>query len=716
MSANELGFDNLLWFMGVVEDIDDGQFLGRCKVRAFGIHPESKVDVPTEDLPWAFMIAGTYNAAVKPPQINSWVFGFFMDGALAQHPMLLGSMIGMPTTLASLDPNGGFGNQSHYSTTLPPMAGDPLQLGDSASMESIGTAKDTVEEFIGQSISDEDMNMLVRATAAEASANASERAAVAGVILNRVKSPSYPNTISGVLNQKNQFQAVTGTKNDPGASRNFTNMSNQTGGQVVGAIIAGLPNQTQGWLNFTAADPRAYGAGTNVGFMADVANADGSQRIGGTLFGTVGGGAGGTAATAGGGGGYSSLGQTSNPMCSSMFQPNLSGLARGEGIGNTYVPFSNAIGSRNGAPGSGYGAQYPYNWVHETESGHAFELDDTPGNERVSLTHKSGSQVEMDTSGRVIIKTTGDSWIIVEKNSTAKIRGDWGIQADGHVNITALNDMSVNCVGDLTTTVNGNYNLNVAGDYNLNVGLVNKSRAMEHTVQATQGSVHLDAKENIQVRSDKTMTLESGESLNLNVKAGPLNMKASGDSINMNSTADIVQTADTDVKIHSGGIAAITSETLLCLNSKSDLTLVSDAGVAIEADKIFNSADAFTVKGDNVVISSGGKLGLKGSSIELDTSTVKGPIPAGKGTAGSGSSVSTGAPPNKPDALSIDGDAALGQTELPKPPTRKVPVRAKVNNSSGEGAFGSSDDYGEGLGSGPTNTLTDDVMSVRGIG
>ena len=688
MAANELGFDNLLWFMGVVEDIDDGQYLGRCKVRAFGIHPESKVDVPTEDLPWAFMIAGTYNAAVKPPQINSWVFGFFMDGPSAQHPMLLGSMIGMPTTLPSLDPYKGFESQGHASSSISEY---PIQ-----SSALTGSVKDRAKEM-GDYIKSKGYT--------EEQTN--------GILANIYRESAFdPAAVgdSGTSHGLFQMHNSRSTKMKnlvPNWETNWKGQIDQALDDDVGPrYMEETKNMSSGdaaywWqVKFERPADQVLGGNNDRKQRGFIAALMGNDYDGSSIFGDIG-------IPAGGGGGQSSLAQTSNPMSTSMFQPNLSSLARGENIGNTHVPFSNAMGARNGAPGSGYGTQYPHNWVHETESGHAFELDDTPGNERVSLTHKSGSQVEMDTSGRVIIKTTGDNWIVVEKNSTAKIRGDWNVSADGHVNITSLNDMNVNCVGDLTTTVNGNYNLNVAGDYNLNVGLVNKSRAMEHTVQATQGSVHLDAKENIQVRSDKTMTLESEESLNLNVKAGSMNMKASGDSINMNSTNDIIQTADTDVKIHSGGIVALTSESLLCLNSKSDLTLVSDAGIALEADKVFNNADAFTVKSDSVVISTGGKLGLKGSTIELDTDLVKGPIPSGKGTAGGGSSVSTGSAPNKPDALEIEGDAALGQTELPKPPTRKVPINSQVNSSSGSGTFSSSDDYGEGLGDGPTNTLSD---------
>lgn len=94
----ENGFQNLLYFMGVVEDRNDPRKLGRVRVRAFDIHPDDKNLVPTEALPWALPIVGTHNNNYKPPLEGSWVFGFFIDGQAAQHPIIFGNLLGMPTS------------------------------------------------------------------------------------------------------------------------------------------------------------------------------------------------------------------------------------------------------------------------------------------------------------------------------------------------------------------------------------------------------------------------------------------------------------------------------------------------------------------------------------------------------------------------------------------------------------------------------------------
>ena len=59
--------------------------------------------------------------------------------------------------------------------------------------------------------------------------------------------------------------------------------------------------------------------------------------------------------------------------------------------------------------GSGFGANfdvsapspsmYPSNYAMETPSGHSFEIDDTPGHERILLKHHTGGGIEIQPSG-----------------------------------------------------------------------------------------------------------------------------------------------------------------------------------------------------------------------------------------------------------------------------------------------------------------------------
>jgi hypothetical protein len=95
---NFIGHDGFIWWIGIVEDINDPLTLGRCKVRCFGYHPAKKTNlVPTEDLPWALTIhpLNTPNLYASP-KVGEWVFGFFLDSLSAQEPAILGYLPAIP--------------------------------------------------------------------------------------------------------------------------------------------------------------------------------------------------------------------------------------------------------------------------------------------------------------------------------------------------------------------------------------------------------------------------------------------------------------------------------------------------------------------------------------------------------------------------------------------------------------------------------------------
>lgn len=99
---NFIGQDGFVWWIGVVEDINDPLTLGRCKVRCFGYHPAKSTNlVPTEDLPFALSIhpLNTPNL-YGTPRVGEWVFGFFLDALSAQEPAILGYLPAIPQAAA----------------------------------------------------------------------------------------------------------------------------------------------------------------------------------------------------------------------------------------------------------------------------------------------------------------------------------------------------------------------------------------------------------------------------------------------------------------------------------------------------------------------------------------------------------------------------------------------------------------------------------------
>jgi hypothetical protein len=110
-------------------------------------------------------------------------------------------------------------------------------------------------------------------------------------------------------------------------------------------------------------------------------------------------------------------------------------------------------------PVTPYAAQFPYNHVQQTESGHVIELDDTPGAERVHVFHRSGSFIEFHPDGSVVykcmkngyrvtmadehVKVAGNCHVAIDGNSTLYVKGNVDMQTDGDFNVQAKGDFNV---------------------------------------------------------------------------------------------------------------------------------------------------------------------------------------------------------------------------------------------------------------------------------
>ena len=97
------GNKNFIWWVGVVEDRNDPEKLGRCKVRIFGYHTENVSILPTDDLPWAVPLQPITSAANSGigstplgPLEGTWVTGWFLDGDEKQQPIMMGTVGGRP--------------------------------------------------------------------------------------------------------------------------------------------------------------------------------------------------------------------------------------------------------------------------------------------------------------------------------------------------------------------------------------------------------------------------------------------------------------------------------------------------------------------------------------------------------------------------------------------------------------------------------------------
>jgi hypothetical protein len=106
-----------------------------------------------------------------------------------------------------------------------------------------------------------------------------------------------------------------------------------------------------------------------------------------------------------------------------------------------------------------YPPVYPFNKVMQSDSGHMFEMDDTPGAERLRIHHRSGSFIEMHPNGDEVHKIYGDGYEIIAKNKNVLI--------SGVCNITVEKDCLIHVKGNKKELIDGDYSLVIKGEYNV---------------------------------------------------------------------------------------------------------------------------------------------------------------------------------------------------------------------------------------------------------
>lgn len=140
------GISNPSFFFGIVERNDDPSHEGRVQVRAFGVHGTNK-EIETADLPWAICASGSYGLNWTPPPLNSFVYGLFMDGRMAQHPMILGLIPG--TYNKELDPTkDGMGVIAEKDGELLGQGYDPRSFNAGGGPDKLAKGENLLETYI----------------------------------------------------------------------------------------------------------------------------------------------------------------------------------------------------------------------------------------------------------------------------------------------------------------------------------------------------------------------------------------------------------------------------------------------------------------------------------------------------------------------------------------------------------------------------------------
>lgn len=501
MSDYFMGTDGFVWFVGVVEDRDDPEYMGRVRVRCLGFHTENKSMLPTEDLPWATVMAPTTNPSMSglgstPPFLveGSWVVGFFRDSREKQQPIILGSLPGFnaeaPDYLVGFsDPKGIY----------PTILGEP------------------------------DTNRLAQG----------------------INATYHPSLFNRRANKLNCIPTATKPLMDtvPGS------MYNDHGGQEV-------------YKTATQSDVDAYPPGANF------KNAK---------------------PPVGNGAGYLKKTDIGNPIDGCGHKPKV--------VSSTTPKLENRSSWSEPHPKSSGVSIYPFNHVHESESGHVQEVDDTPGNERLHRYHKAGTFEEIHPDGTRVTKIVKDDYEIVMNDKNVFIQGVCNLTVNGNVRQLVKGDYHLEVEGDYSQKIHKNFYQKVgvrgeeAGGGNLEQEIIGNH---SYNIEASQsGRIHkdvdttIDGKENRIVGKNATLFVTGDNDSNSPTYEQGYTIITSQDML--------VSAAKKMSLVTTSGIIAIQAADKLNLKSASDMAIKSETKITETAITTIN-----TTAGTIYTIQSGG--------------------------------------------------------------------------------------------------------------
>ena len=227
---------------------------------------------------------------------------------------------------------------------------------------------------------------------------------------------------------------------------------------------------------------------------------------------------------------------------------------------------------------------YPFNHVHESESGHIKEVDDTPEGERLHTQHAAGTYEEIIADGTKTVKVVGDNYELIAGKSNVYVRGD--------INLT--------CSGDKRELVEGDYILEVGGNFTRKIG---KSEQVKIGAGESGGNLEEEIKGNHAFNIANSVqgavgTTEKGTSKDFDITIGGKETRSIGGSVDITATDNyqitslksvgiLAQENFTTFSVASTSIIAGTSldmKSATKMSIKSETTIDMDATTEVDID------------------------------------------------------------------------------------------------------------------------------------
>ena len=265
-----------------------------------------------------------------------------------------------------------------------------------------------------------------------------------------------------------------------------------------------------------------------------------------------------------------------------------------KGLSNTAEPYTSA--------------QYPYNHVFESESGHIREIDDSPGAERLFTQHKSGTFEEIHPDGSKVVKVIGDNYEIIAGSSNVLIQGNVNLTTVGTVRELIKGDYHLEVEGNYTQKIhknlrtrvgagesggnleeeiNGNHGFFIKGFVRGNIGPLEGQAAPgegDVDINIVGNETHVVGK-NITLHSESDTLFSSGNDMMLTTKSN-MNAVTTSGIMSIKSGDKIDIRAKTSMRSDSGTSMRQTSGTFLTSTAGTVYTIFSGGGSPTSTNKV----------------------------------------------------------------------------------------------------------------------------------
>jgi len=537
-----------VWWMGIVENRNDPLNIGRCQVRFFGWNTDNKAMLPTEKLIWAHPAIPLGSKTIVPPPEGTMVKGFFMDGDAGQHPIMEHIIPGIPDTAP--DTSKGFSDprtdEQLQNAPRPPASVDYPTTGKGVTVNEAPQAQRypivlneptssrlTRNENISQTIvarknNNRDLNVGVATGGVTIDAGVdvnlllNERALLLGLL---------PKSVTNLINKFGNIEIC-------GLSINALLPS----GVLVGGISIQAPVFVGGEI--------LIGGLALLDVLANGITLSAFANLQVDVFGCIiGPGAIGGAIHLDGGLKIPLLSDAAGIVAS------IPGLTIGATVhGGVKLGTMGGIPLATSAnwnePQSFYNAKYPYNHVHESESGHVVEIDDTPGHERLHRFHRAGTFEEIGPDGTRVTKVVKNDYHVVMSDNNVHVMGDCNVTVSGNRNEMTTTDKSVNTDGNHTSLIKGDETNTTLGNQTNTIAKTRTTTITENENTVIQGieSHAVNKDYNIVVLGDYNVIVKGKGTIAVQ---GDCNLMVSGDcttSVGGNMIGNVLGDADMTIE------------------------------------------------------------------------------------------------------------------------------------------------------------------------